>query len=86
MTKTADNVKISGIFSIWHKYLIVKINDDEHDISNLVNVDTWRMLCDGDDSNINHPQINWAIRTELSKVATNYLREVLRRDDVFCRF
>lgn len=78
-----DNIKLSGSFSIWHKVLVIKIDEELHDISHLVSDDVWRMYSKENEFNINNPYINWKIRVKLAKIATKYVQDILNRDDVF---
>ena len=69
-------VSITGTFSLYRKYVRVIINGVEHDLSNEIPIEVWRKGVGDNIHNLNNPEINWAIRVELSNHVNKIVKEI----------
>lgn len=78
--KVASTIKertiktLEGKFSIFKKELVLIINGIEHNLSSSISDEIWRKGVGDNIYMINHPEVNFEIRVELSKVANGYLK------------
>lgn len=70
-------------FSLWKKEVILVLDGiGTFDLSKEIPENLWRLGCDGNDFNLNNPEINWKIRVEISKFVDNWIKENLGQEDI----
>lgn len=78
-----EELDISGNFSLWAKRIIIIVNNVKYDLSKEIPDNIWRLgVPDGKEYLLDHPYVNWKIRTELSKEVNKIVAKMLNRDDI----
>lgn len=71
----------SGSFSVHGKRILLLINEEEHNISELFPKNNYSH------EQLNNPEINWKVRCEINKVVESYVKNIdpeFPSDSILC--